>query len=145
MCCLEVFVKKHIVIASAFKCRTPKLGATDEKNSCAFKGFKKDQKSRIFLKIFRRVRLTYPVYIYISLYGAILVTSCFRSRFFLPCFVLLLQERHAQGRLRDDHPAALYSNLPLQPGEATRERENRQQNKKAWLWFIWVSGKQYII
>lgn len=68
MCCLEVFVKKHIVIASAFKCRTPKLGATDEKNSGAFKGFKKDQKSRIFLKIFRRVRLTYPghdVYIYI--------------------------------------------------------------------------------
>eukprot|EP00434_Breviolum_minutum_P000385 symbB.v1.2.000325.t1/scaffold6.1/size569917/28 len=30
---------------------------------------------------------------------------------------LVEEERHAQGRLRDDHPAALYSNLPLQPGE----------------------------
>ena len=30
------------------------------------------------------------------------------------------EERQAQNRLRDDHPATLYPNFPLEPGEAWR-------------------------
>jgi len=49
---LEVFVKERIAIASAFKCRTPKLGATDEKTMVHSKDSKKVKNEGFSLKFF---------------------------------------------------------------------------------------------
>ena len=54
------------------------------KNNGAFKGFEKGEKWRIFLKIFRRVRLTYPVnsFLLITTYS-ILLTFFFELYLFI--------------------------------------------------------------